>query len=238
MTGPTSLRILLVEDNLGDTMLVRHTIERTMPEAKLETVSTVSACLQRLLSGPSVDLILTDHNLPDGDGLEVIAHVRELGHVTPVVVLTGVGREDVAVAAMKAGAYDYLTKAPDLSHLEKLPLVLQDVLRRRELERQLTELEQQRAELEKLRLLQQTIAAINHEINNPLSIITGYVQMLLSLASSYRLDPEVVHALEAINEAAERIAEITRRLAALKKIVLTDYVDTSILDIRRSAEEN
>nr|BCX01268.1 MAG: hypothetical protein KatS3mg041_1314 [Bacteroidota bacterium] len=236
MSNP--LRILLVEDNRGDTLLVRRTIERTMPEAHLETVETVAACLERLRAGAPFDLILTDHNLPDGDGLEVIAHVRTLGHTTPVVVLTGVGREDVAVAAMKAGAYDYLTKDPDLSHLEKLPLVLQDVLRRRELERRLAELEAQRSELEKLRLLQQTVAAINHEINNPLSIITGYAQMLLSLASVYELDAEVVQALEAINEAADRIAEITKRLAALKKIVLTDYVDTSMLDIWRSAGES
>lgn len=62
--------------------------------------------------------------------------------------------------------------------------------------------------------------------------------MLLSLASVYELDAEVVQALEAINEAADRIAEITKRLAALKKIVLTDYVDTSMLDIWRSAGES
>ena len=63
------------------------------------------------------DLVLTDLQLPDGDGLSILRYAKEVSPETAVVVLTAHGSADTAVAAMKLGAHDYLTKPFDLDEL-------------------------------------------------------------------------------------------------------------------------
>lgn len=65
----------------------------------------------------SWDLVVTDLQLPDGDGLSILRHVKAVAPETAVVVLTAHGSADTAVAAMKLGAHDYLTKPFDLDEL-------------------------------------------------------------------------------------------------------------------------
>jgi len=63
------------------------------------------------------DLVVTDLQLPDGDGLSILRHVKEVAPETAVVVLTAHGSADTAVAAMKLGAHDYLIKPFDIDEL-------------------------------------------------------------------------------------------------------------------------
>jgi CheY-like chemotaxis protein len=76
-------------------------------------VATQQEALARLEGEPNYDLVLTDLHLPDGDGLALLAHVRERGLPLAVVVVTGRGDEEAAVAALKAGADDYVVKGGD-----------------------------------------------------------------------------------------------------------------------------
>src|SRR4029079_2785496 len=68
------------------------------------------------------DLCLTDMRLPDGDGLQMLRHISEHYGNTPVAVITAFGSTENAVAALKAGAFDYLPKPIKLEHLR--PLVM------------------------------------------------------------------------------------------------------------------
>ncbi|MCC7061040.1 MAG: response regulator, partial [Burkholderiaceae bacterium] len=73
-------------------------------------------------------MVLTDMRLPDGDGLKVLAYVRSQALPIPVIVLTGTGSEEVAVAALKGGAEDYIAKRQD--YLARLPNLLVNTLTR------------------------------------------------------------------------------------------------------------
>ena len=66
------------------------------------------------------DLCLTDMRLPDGDGLQIVRHVAEVSPSTPVAVITAHGSADNAVAALKAGAFDYVSKPVSLEQLRAL----------------------------------------------------------------------------------------------------------------------
>ncbi len=102
--GPTEApRVLVIEDNAVDREVVRRMLSGSCQV--VEAPDFASA--RRVLARAKVDCALVDFHLPDADGLNVAAQVSR---DTPVVFLTGQGDEGVAVAAMKAGAMDYLSK--------------------------------------------------------------------------------------------------------------------------------
>jgi len=72
------------------------------------------------LSGQSYDLCLTDMRLPDGNGLDLIAHIGNHHPQTPVAMITAHGNVEAAVTALKAGAFDFVSKPVDLSVLRRL----------------------------------------------------------------------------------------------------------------------
>ena len=74
----------------------------------------------RLLDKEPFDLCLTDMRLPDGEGLRVVEHINQKGLDLPVAVITAYGSAENAVAALKAGAFDYLAKPVALEQLRAL----------------------------------------------------------------------------------------------------------------------
>jgi PAS domain S-box-containing protein len=119
------MRVLYVEDDPRDAALTQHTLAQTAPHLVLETASSIEnahARLQRIDSEP-VDLVLTDMHLRDGDGLSLLNHIRESSLPLAVVIVTGVGDEETAVAALKARADDYVVKRK--GYLERLPVTLE-----------------------------------------------------------------------------------------------------------------
>src|SRR6185503_2993702 len=85
-----------------------------------------------LARGP-VDLIVTDVKLPDGDGIEILRHVKAAAPDTVVIVMTAFGSTETAVAALKLGAYDYLIKPFDV---DELKIVVRNALERQQLQQE------------------------------------------------------------------------------------------------------
>jgi two-component system response regulator PilR (NtrC family) len=109
---------VLVVDDEAD---IRELLGLTLTRMGLEThcvASTAEAFA--LLARNSYDLCLTDMRLPDGDGLAVVDHVSKHHPSLPVAVITAHGSTENAVAALKAGAFDYLAKPVSLDQLRTL----------------------------------------------------------------------------------------------------------------------
>jgi two-component system, NtrC family, response regulator PilR len=73
-----------------------------------------------LLASQNFDICLTDMNLPDGDGLEIVAHIQKEHSDLPVAVITAHGNMELAIQALKAGAFDFVNKPVDLNDLRNL----------------------------------------------------------------------------------------------------------------------
>jgi diguanylate cyclase (GGDEF)-like protein len=105
-----ALRVLSVEDNPGDAILVREMLRDASPDGfvlqNADRLSTAVACLL----DDAVDCVLLDLSLPDAEGLEALAQVRTVALDVPIIVLTGRSDEVLAVQAVHEGAQDYLIK--------------------------------------------------------------------------------------------------------------------------------
>ena len=110
-------RILVVDDEPD----LLELLELTLSRMGLDTVcaQTVGEAVA-LLDKEPFDLCLTDMRLPDGEGLRVVEHITQKGLDVPVAVITAFGSAENAVAALKAGAFDYLAKPVALEQLRAL----------------------------------------------------------------------------------------------------------------------
>nr|WP_288355434.1 sigma-54 dependent transcriptional regulator [uncultured Pseudomonas sp.] len=110
-------RALIVDDEPD----IRELLEITLGRMKLDTRSArnVKEAREWLAKEP-FDLCLTDMRMPDGTGLDVVQHIQQRYPQTPVAMITAFGSMDTAINALKAGAFDFLTKPVDLGRLREL----------------------------------------------------------------------------------------------------------------------
>ena len=101
------MRVLLVEDNEDDALLIRETLSETTVE--IERAECLGTALEHLAK-ERFDAVLLDLSLPDAQGLDTIGRVLGQSPAVPIVVLTGLNDEEAAVKAVEAGAQDYLIK--------------------------------------------------------------------------------------------------------------------------------
>jgi DNA-binding NtrC family response regulator len=137
-----SISVLVVDDERPTRLLM----EKELPRAgyTVTTAESGEEALERLRAA-DFDVILLDLKMPGIGGMEALRRIRESGAAGEVVILTGHPDVDSAIAAMKLGAYDYLTKPFKLSELEE---ILRRAAERRRLERENTALRRMVAQRE------------------------------------------------------------------------------------------
>lgn len=197
----------------------------------------------QLLDEEPCDLVLLDFMMPGKDGLEVLQEIKENFPDIAVIIFTGMGSENIAVSAMKAGAADYIIK-PFRNHdlLERTAAVLRSrrlELHNRELlaerERHLQEIEQWNQELEKrvieksqelesaqaeiiqaekLATLGHLAAGLTHEIRNPLNSINLFAQILKNNSDA---TPQGVDFLGRIQSEVDRIDNLLIKLLSVSR---------------------
>jgi len=110
-------KVLVIDDEPD----LLELLELTLSRMGLDTIRAESVAEAiRLLDREPFDLCLTDMRLPDGEGLRVVEHINQKGLDVPVAVITAYGSAENAVAALKAGAFDYLAKPVALEQLRAL----------------------------------------------------------------------------------------------------------------------
>jgi diguanylate cyclase (GGDEF)-like protein len=103
------LRVLLIEESDADAAVIVDTLLSSGYEVITERVDAVDA-LRRALEEKSWDVAIADYTMPSFDGPTVLAIVREHDPYLPFIFVSGANGEEVAVAAMRTGAHDYMTK--------------------------------------------------------------------------------------------------------------------------------
>ncbi|HEU4456092.1 MAG TPA: ATP-binding protein [Longimicrobium sp.] len=216
MSAP--VRILLVEDNPGDARLLRETLR------EVESLSAVLTHVVRLseaeaaLAAHGADVVLLDLSLPDAHGMETIERTLAAAPGVPIVVLTGLDDENIAVRAVQAGAQDYLVKGTvDAGALARS--IRYALERKRLLERE----REARAVAEAaVRARDDVLGVVSHDLGNSLSAVVVTTTVLL------RTLPEE----ERLAAARTQVMNI-RRLAEQMQRLRQDLLDVATIEAGR-----
>ncbi|MCC7431576.1 response regulator [bacterium] len=119
------IKILYAEDNEFDADLAKVFFQKKAPEFELEIVDSGEKCLE-ILEKKEFGALLLDYRLPDLNGIEVINRLVRKKNSIPVVIVTGMGDEEIVIQALRVGATDYVAK--DEKYLLTLPDILQNVV--------------------------------------------------------------------------------------------------------------
>jgi signal transduction histidine kinase len=202
------LKILLVEDNPGDVYLIKELFKTSGLEFSVERASSLSEAI-KMAGTQQFDAVLLDLGLPDSFGLDTLRRFGAININAPVVVLTGLNDEEIAVATVKEGAQDYLVKnnltgdsiarairygierkkmfrelAIAKEALQKLNEELDQKVKARtqELEIYATELKELNATKDKF------FGIIAHDLKNPLSSLIGASELLIQYVNKLDKD--------------------------------------------------
>ncbi|MEL7045555.1 MAG: sigma-54 dependent transcriptional regulator [Pseudomonadota bacterium] len=118
MTAGDAIRVLVVDDEPD----IRELLEITLARMDLDTVSAedLAGAYQCLQEHSDLRLCLTDMRLPDGNGIELVEHIQREHPQLPVAMITAHGNVDSAIRALKAGAFDFISKPVALEKLRSL----------------------------------------------------------------------------------------------------------------------
>jgi two-component sensor histidine kinase len=236
---PTTPTLLYIDDDVGLARLV----ERGLTRAGFTVVHAEGGeqGLARLAQG-GIDAIALDQYMPGLDGLETLERILAIPGAPPVVFVTGAQESAIAVTALKAGAADYLVKDVQGEFIPLLQVAVNGALKQAALQRARDEAE---AEVHASRDRYAALAAerevllreVNHRVGNSLQIIAS----LLHLQANSATQDDVKAALTNAMGRVAAVAQVHRRLYTshdLKSVMLNQYLEALLEDLRRSAEGN
>jgi phosphoserine phosphatase RsbU/P len=219
----TPIRILLVEDNPGDARLIRETLREAVSlRFELAHEQRLSAARERCLEG-GVDVVLLDLSLPDAQGLQTVTECLAFAASLPIIVLTGLDDETVAVQAVQAGAQDYLVKGQVESTLLVRAIRYAMERKRLDLERQqllAREREARGVAEAAARARDEVLRVVSHDLGNSLSAVKIHAVVLGRVLEKRgeEVEPELSVRIEAIRDLVAQMNRLRQDLLDIASI--------------------
>ena len=235
---PRTVNVLMVEDSPDDALLLKRELERQGFDPTVARVDT-GPDLRSALIERDWDVVISDHNMPGFSGDEALKLVKLFDPDLPFIVVSGTRGEEHAVAAMRAGASDFVVK----NRLHRLAPVVERELsasalraEQRRITAKLEETQRQLRESQQLEAIGRLAGGVAHDFNNSVAAILSYADLIL-----HSLPPGDVHRddIEEIKRAGRHAAELTRQLVAFSRqqvlhqtvVNLNDVVQDQLVQI-------
>lgn len=217
-------KILLVDDN-KDTLYIIGKILRKHSYEVIECSDGIETLEAAKTSNP--DLILLDIRMPRMDGYETCVKLKADIRTKniPIIIQTATALDvPDKIRGLNSGATDYVT----------FPINFDELLARIQTQLRIQELEKEVREAERLKAISEIVLTMHHEINNPLSVIQGWTQMLIEKKT---VDKETLEALEKIAKSTSRIKDVVQKMTQITKPTTTDTYDgaNAMIDLEQSS---
>jgi two-component sensor histidine kinase len=231
----TPRRLLYIDDDEGLCRIVKKDFERLsylvdMAQSGVEGIGRAQAT--------RYDAIILDHHMPGQDGLETLGQISALGDPPPVIYVTGESEGRVAVAALKAGAAEYVIKEASADFLPLLRAAVAGAIEQREVklarERAEAELRASRDRFESLAAEREVlIHEINHRIANSLQLVNAFLRLQANSATN----PDAKAALSNAMARVGAIGHVHRQLYSANDVRWVDlarYLENLMSDLRQA----
>ncbi|KQN94295.1 two-component system sensor histidine kinase/response regulator [Sphingomonas sp. Leaf231] len=216
-------RILYIDDDAGIRRLVSRALER---RGYAVTVADGGEAGVAAARDARFDIVAVDHYMPGIDGLETMARLSALPDAPAMVYVSGSEETQVALAALRAGAADYIVKTPGEDFFDLLDATFRQVIARAQMARAKARAEDDlRASNARLEAL---LAEVNHRVANSLQLVSAMVRMQASALT----DEAARAALEDTQARISAIAQVHRRLYTGDDVESVDMLDylTQLID--------
>jgi DNA-binding response OmpR family regulator len=176
---------------------------------------------EMLVAQEKPEIIICDWSMPDRDGLDFVKQLRANSDTASIyfIMLTGRGGTEDKITALTQGVDDYLEKPVKIAELQARILVAKRIIK----------LQQQLVHHQKMQTYAEMAAAVSHEINNPLTGLLGYLELVKKKIQRESLvESNVERILQMIDrsyEQGKRIGEIVKKLTSLKDYRVKTYND-------------
>ncbi len=236
--------ILIVDDEPDLELLIRQKFRHQIRDGKyrFSFAGNGVEALEMLKQENDYDLILTDLNMPEMDGLTFLSNIKFLDGQYKAIVVSAYGDMDNIRTAMNLGAFDFITKPIDFSDLEKtiektlaeVEVIRKGIQAREQLQKaihdkEIAEIERQKAE-EAKKHERQFLANMSHEIRTPMNAIIGMTKLLMNISTEHRQ----LKYIKGIKDSAENLLSIINDILDLSKIesgkIKIEHVPFSIQD--------
>jgi two-component sensor histidine kinase len=227
-TGHLARHVLYVDDDEALAALVAKHLRR---EGFTVEVATQAAAAMAVLEKQTFDAVALDHFMPEKTGLEVLAEIRAMPSAPPVIYVTGSEDSRVAVAALKAGAADYVVKDVAGEFLSLLSSIIEQAVKHEDMRRAKVKAEHEmRIAREKAELL---LREVNHRVANSLAMVAS----LVHLQEASVEDPAARFALAETQNRIVAIAQVHRSLYTsdnVSSVSMTEYLGRIVQDLEQS----
>ncbi|HXG53666.1 MAG TPA: response regulator [candidate division Zixibacteria bacterium] len=184
----TKPHILVVDDELGPRESLKMILN---PRYHVHVAERAAQAIDMLGRYP-IDLVTLDLKMPGGSGIEVLEKVKRHDPDIEAIIITGYGSLDTAIEGLRLGAFDYISKPFDVSHVLKL---VGHAIERRNAK---TRLRQVKSDF---------LSNVSHELRTPLSVVVGFVYLLLNQVIG-KLTEEQQKVLETVYRNSEELLEL------------------------------
>jgi signal transduction histidine kinase len=231
-------RLLVIDDELGPRESLRFLFKETYDVTCADSVDKGVAALKE---NPP-DCIITDIKMPGKTGIQGLKEIRAIDKQVSIIMLTGFGSLETAQEAIRHGATDYLKKPFDTEEIREIVAgyVQRTKINRKQaaatdhLENLTTQLQEQLNAKEKLASLGEESSEFVHDLGNPLSVINGYVQILIKDIKDKKIQGKELNVgyLEQIEKSVSRCRDMLtlwrerskRADSSIKRLSLGDLV--------------
>ncbi|KFL29009.1 chemotaxis protein CheY [Devosia riboflavina] len=222
--------VLYIDDDPGLARLVEKAMQRR--GYIFDHVNSGEEGLELVRKG-GIDVVVLDHYLPTGTGLDVLAALGEFEEKPTVVYVTGSAETAVAVAALKTGATDYVPKTLSEEFMELLVTAIEHAIERVRLNRAKAQAE--RETLEARERAEMLLGEVNHRVANSLAMVAA----LVGLQANAVTDAEAKSALAETQARIHAIAGVHRHLYTsddVRLVQVADYISSLVGELETSVQ--
>jgi len=228
------INVLFIEDNPDDVELELYELRKGGFDVNQQVARNQKEFLSAL-DNLDVDIVIADYSLPDLTGIEAIHILQERNIAVPVILITGMGTEQIAVDSLREGAIDYILKKNISGFSARVDRALDIWADRRAIvtvEKEKEKLQQQLFQSQKMESVGRLAGGIAHDFNNLLTGIMGYASLSLKAIPE---GTQISKNIQTIIEVSKRATHLVKQLLLFSRKIPLEF---RIVDVNSLIEEN